>query len=268
MKQRVITAAIGIPLLLGLIYLGNIPFLLLVAALMAGGTYELYRMMYQGKEVPFLLIAVLISEALMLLGVYFGWANWASVGLMAAFLLIFIYAIVQFPKVTFQDMANNFLIVLYIGWTLAHLIAIEQLMNGRTLLFYLFFAIWSSDTGAYFAGRSLGRHKLAPHVSPNKTIEGAIGGILTTVVVLLLVNVYFGLCAAEAIVILAVVLSAVGQMGDLVESMFKRFAKVKDSGNIFPGHGGVLDRFDSLIMTAPFLYYTIVVLIFLGYPIY
>ena len=265
MKQRVITAVVGVPVLLLLIYLGGIPFAALVAVLMAAGTYEVYQMVR--KERTFLLAAVLISEAVMLVSVYAGWKSWSSIGLMCAFLLIFIYAILHFPQVDLNDMAINFLAVLYIGWTLGHLIAIERLPYGTTMLFYLFVAIWSSDTGAYFTGRFLGRHKLAPHVSPHKTIEGAVGGVVTTVVVLLLVNSYFKLCAVEEIIVLGIVLSIVGQIGDLVESMFKRFVNVKDSGNVLPGHGGVLDRFDSLIMAAPFLYYTIVVLTFFGYHI-
>ena len=265
MKKRVITAVVGVPVLLLLIYLGGIAFAALVAVLMCAGTYEFYQMVR--KERTFLLGAVLSSEAVMLIGVYLEWKTWASVGLMCAFLLIFIYAILHFPHINLNDMAVNFLAVLYIGWTLARLIAIEQLPYGTTMLFYLFVAIWCSDTGAYFAGRFLGRHKLAPHVSPHKTIEGAVGGVVATVVVLFLVNMYFQLCAVEEIIILGIVLSIVGQIGDLVESMFKRFLEVKDSGNILPGHGGVLDRFDSLIMAAPFLYYTIVVLVFLGYHI-
>ena len=265
MKQRVITAVVGVPVLLLLIYLGGVPFAAMVAVLMAAGTYEFYQMVR--KQCTFILGAVLISEAVMLLGVYIGWQNWSSVGLMCAFLLIFIYAILHFPKVDLNDMAVNFLVVLYIGWTLGHLIAIERLPEGTTMLFYLFIAIWSSDSGAYFTGRFLGRHKLAPHVSPHKTIEGAVGGVVTTVVALFLVNLYFQLCAVEEIIVLGIVLSVIGQIGDLVESMFKRFVDVKDSGNVLPGHGGVLDRFDSLILAAPFLYYTIVVLTFFGYHI-
>ena len=265
MKQRVLTAVVGVPVLLLLIYLGGLPFAALVAVLMAAGTYEFYQMVH--KECHFLLGAVLISEAVLLLGVYLEWNNWASVGLMSAFLLIFIYAIWRFPQININDMAMNFLAVLYIGWTLAHLVAIERLTDGTTLLFYLFVAIWCSDSGAYFCGRFMGRHKLAPHVSPNKTVEGAIGGVITTVAALLLVNMVVKLCAVEEIIVMGIVLSLVGQIGDLVESMLKRFVEVKDSGHVLPGHGGILDRFDSLILAAPFLYYTIVVLSFFGYHI-
>lgn len=265
MKERVLTAVVGVPVLLLLIYLGGIPFAVLTGILVAVGTYE-YRKMVE-KEHIFLFYSVLFVEAIMLVTMYWGWKSWASVGLMLAFLLIFIHAIIYYPKITVVDMGINFLAILYIGWTLPHLIAIERLPYGTTMLFYLFIAIWSSDTGAYFAGRFLGKHKLAPLVSPNKTIEGSIGGIVTTIVVLLLINLGFKLFAIQEIIGLAIILSVVGQIGDLVESMLKRFMGIKDSGNILPGHGGILDRFDSLIMAAPFLFYSVVVLTFLGYHI-
>ena len=126
------------------------------------------------------------------------------------------------------------------------------------MLVYLFLAIWGSDSGAYFAGRFFGKHKLAPNLSPKKTKEGSVGGILCAVLLVVGYSVYLGEGAMFTLplsIVFGVVISIIGQIGDLAESMIKRFAQVKDSGNILPGHGGILDRFDSIIMAAPFVSY-------------
>lgn len=125
-------------------------------------------------------------------------------------------------------------------------------------LYYVLFAlliVWSTDTGAYFIGRQFGKHKLAPHVSPNKTVEGFIGGIVSAIIIAGGFFYLMNLSGNIGLVILAlIVLSIFGQLGDLVESALKRFYGVKDSGKILPGHGGILDRFDSLLFVLPLLH--------------
>lgn len=263
MKERIITALVGAPIILGLAYAGGLPFSILIGLLIVLGTWE-FGQMVSGQNYHFMFAVVLISQMVMLIPIYLGWENWASLGLITAFLCIFIQAVICYPKFDVADMGINFMAVLYIGWTLIHLLAIEQLPNGKMIVLYLFLAIWSSDSGAYFVGRFFGRHKLAPNLSPKKTVEGAVGGIITTIVVLELVNSILKLFTWSEIIIVGLILSLVGQLGDLVESMLKRFLGVKDSGKILPGHGGILDRFDSLILVAPFIYYTISLLLLQG----
>lgn len=123
-------------------------------------------------------------------------------------------------------------------------------------LLYALFIVWLTDSGAYMIGRKLGRHKLAPHISPNKTWEGSVGG---TVVATIVVSVFwyffpFGGHSLTTMVILTLIFSIVGQLGDLVESALKRYYGVKDSGKILPGHGGILDRFDSLLLVLPVIH--------------
>lgn len=121
-------------------------------------------------------------------------------------------------------------------------------------LMYLFLLVWGADSGAYFAGRKLGKRKLAPHVSPNKSIEGLLGGLVTVIVVILVVqSLYLDLSLAGhiAFLLLSIITVFSSVLGDLFESMIKRRAGIKDSGRILPGHGGVLDRIDSLLAAAP-----------------
>lgn len=262
MGIRIISALVGLPILLFFIYLGGGPFAFMVAVLATVGLYEFARMA-QGKQ-QFLFVPVLLGVWVMLAGSYWQLENWSALGILVTFCMVFVTAVFQFPAFNVEDIAINFLGLIYIGWTLAHLIAFDGLGDGRILVLYLFVAIWSSDSGAYFVGRFLGRHKLCPRVSPKKTVEGSVGGIVTTCVLLSLLNAYFAMLPPVATVVIAVAISIIGQIGDLIESLIKRYYGVKDSGKLIPGHGGVLDRFDSIMLAAPVMYYCIVIAQYFG----
>ena len=126
--------------------------------------------------------------------------------------------------------------------------------NGLPLFFFVLFNIWATDSGAYFIGRALGKRKLWPEISPKKTVEGAIGGIASALVLTVIFQLIHPLFSFSEALLAAIVIAVFGQMGDLVESALKRHYGVKDSGNILPGHGGILDRFDSLIFVLPILH--------------
>jgi phosphatidate cytidylyltransferase len=150
--------------------------------------------------------------------------------------------------------------VLYIGLTLSYLLQIRRLPEGTLLIFFLFFVTWAGDTGAYILGKSIGRHALAPVISPKKTYEGLAGGLALACVTALVARGWF-LPAFSFMdcIALAVMLTVVGLIGDLAESAIKRSAGFKDSGARIPGHGGMLDRLDSLLFTGPALYYYVTI---------
>jgi phosphatidate cytidylyltransferase len=151
--------------------------------------------------------------------------------------------------------------ILYVGWLLSHLVALRGLDAGRNWVFFALFTTWASDTTAFFIGRKLGRHKLAPNISPGKTWEGATGGILGAIIVSILfftaTPFHLPLTYWQAIP-LSILVSIFGQVGDLVESLLKRNMGVKDSGKLMPGHGGILDRMDSIIFAGIVVYYYVI----------
>jgi phosphatidate cytidylyltransferase len=178
-------------------------------------------------------------------------------GIMA---VMMITSIAVFPKRNAADAALTLTGVVYTGMMLSCVYLVRQTPKGQFWVWYLLFVSWGSDTCAYFVGRALGKHKMAPVLSPHKTVEGAAGGIVGSILLCLL----FGLiCAGTAQVDMGVMIkislliglvgAVVSELGDLFASSIKRTMNVKDYSHLIPGHGGILDRFDSMILAAPFV---------------
>ena len=149
--------------------------------------------------------------------------------------------------------------ILYIGWLLSYYVELRSLNDGRGWVFLAILSTFASDASAYFTGKALGRHKMAPYVSPKKTWEGAMGGILGAIVASVALSILFRLPLLWwGAIIVGILISIIGQFGDLVKSLFKRNMGIKDSGNILPGHGGLLDRMDSLAFAGVLVYYFVV----------
>jgi phosphatidate cytidylyltransferase len=187
------------------------------------------------------------------------WINGDLVLCLAIGLPFLIEIIRRDPGSALQNSSSVLLGVLYIGWLLGrHLILLRQIPDpdGRHLVFLLLGITWSGDIGAYLVGMRFGKHKVIPAVSPGKSVEGYIAGIVFSCITALAIHHWLlpsiGLLH---VVILGIGLTVIGQIGDLAESLLKRGAKVKDSGRLMPGHGGILDRCDSIIFIAPALYY-------------
>ncbi|MDV2989118.1 MAG: phosphatidate cytidylyltransferase [Dehalogenimonas sp.] len=152
--------------------------------------------------------------------------------------------------------------VIYIGWLLSFIVALRGLDGGREWVFFALGVTAASDTFAYFIGRVFGKHKMAPSISPNKSWEGAVGGAVCAVIMALILKAVFDLPASYLeLGLLGLAASAVGQAGDLVESLFKRNMAIKDSGNSIPGHGGFMDRMDSVVFAAVLVYYYVIIFI-------
>ncbi|MCR6544703.1 phosphatidate cytidylyltransferase [Dehalobacterium formicoaceticum] len=250
--QRILSSVLGIPLVLWVSYQGGLIFRIGVAGIILIGLYEYGTMMRsKGYQVPF--ISLFAGGLLVLMGamgVYF-----LPGGIFFPILLIFIFTVI-FKGGNYESSALSLTGLFLFAWTIAHLILIrETFPSGYKYIFLAFVITWTTDTGAYIFGRLLGRHKLAPRISPNKTIEGALGGMLLCLVLVYALKGFFPQITLNLFMALGGIASLLGQMGDLMESAVKRWAGVKDSGNIIPGHGGVLDRFDSLTLVAPLMYY-------------
>lgn len=160
------------------------------------------------------------------------------------------------------DTAVTLLGIIYVGGLFLYLILIYNFSSGgvnigKRLIWLPILATWITDTLAYFTGLNFGRHKLAPNISPNKTIEGAVGGLVGSILLVAVAGLWLPLSFLDLKnrIILGTLVGIAAQLGDLVESAFKRDAQIKDSGNLIPGHGGVLDRFDSLLFVLPVTYY-------------
>jgi phosphatidate cytidylyltransferase len=159
-------------------------------------------------------------------------------------------------KITYADLSTVFFASFFISFFISSLLVLVRAENGRLWVFFPFIIAFTTDSSAFFVGRLAGKHKLAPHISPNKTVEGSVGGLCGAVIFMLiyalLIEIAFGLYVKLLPVVLCAILGSVaGQFGDLVFSGIKRQAGLKDYGDLLPGHGGILDRFDSVIFVAP-----------------
>jgi phosphatidate cytidylyltransferase len=173
----------------------------------------------------------------------------------AMFVLLFI-TVLSKNVITIDKISVLWLGAVYIGMGFHYMLSMRIADHGLFWSIFIFVCIWASDSGAYFVGSKLGKHPLWPQISPKKSIEGAIGGIIFSVVAALVFAGYAPeLLSIARAFLLGLVIAIVGQLGDLIQSAYKRVKGIKDSGNLLPGHGGVLDRVDSWLIVFPFLYW-------------
>ena len=267
LKKRIISAIIGILLLIFLVFSGSLPFFITVSLITILAVREYSRMLeIEAKELRFLLA---VSAVLIVFNVYLlsNNLNFLPAGIIF-FIIIFslyIYNLYNYEEKEFiKNMSHQLFSVIYIGGGLSFAVFLRDINQGpfftTSALWLVLIATWLTDSGAYFIGKKFGKHPMAPIISPNKTIAGAVGGILTTAVFIIFVSFFFEVYNIYYL-IFAFSFPIVAIMGDLFESCIKRYFDVKDTGTIIPGHGGILDRFDSFIFTAPFTYYFIILLL-------
>jgi len=266
LKKRVITALWGLPLLIAAVWFDKpLPwFTILVAIWGLLAVFEFYRMVAASK-IALLTYFGLVWTLLFILSPHF--QNDFPVPLVplllssAVVISLILLLLCRQKEAAFIDWAWTIAGTLYVGWLLSHFVALRGLDDGRNWVFFALFVTFGSDTAAFFIGRALGRHHLAPHISPGKTWEGAIGGILGAIVVSLLFTLTTPLSLPLSYwqaILLGLLVSIFGQLGDLVESLLKRNTGVKDSGKLLPGHGGFLDRIDSIVFAGIVVYYYVI----------
>jgi phosphatidate cytidylyltransferase len=184
------------------------------------------------------------------------WGFYLTLLLIPLFSFVFIFELYRNEKRPLLNMATTFLGLFYIAFPLSllnHLAFLNGEYNGKIIL-GIFILIWLTDTGAYVFGVTLGKHRLFERISPKKSWEGFFGGLLVALVGSYFMPIYFDVFSFKQWAIIASIIVFFGTMGDLVESMLKRSLSIKDSGNVLPGHGGILDRFDSLVFTIPVIF--------------
>lgn len=273
LKKRVITALWGIPLLVVAIWFDTpLPWFTILVAIWGGlAVFEFYRLVAASKVPPltyFGLIWTLLfilshdPALLTLIEPYFDHNRLTPLLLTSAVILPLIWLLRRAQKEkAFISWAWTIAGILYMGWLLSYLVALKGLDEGRNWVFLALFTTFASDTTAFFIGRAWGKHQFAPHISPKKTWEGAVGGVIGAIIV----SLFFILPTPLRLpmnwgqaILLGLLASIFGQLGDLVESLLKRNMGVKDSGRLIPGHGGVLDRIDSIVFTGVVVYYYVI----------
>lgn len=246
------------------IILGDLALLIMLAVMLFFGSKEYVKMLNHKGFYPSLKV-IYFTEAILASVVYFKRVDLVAITLTICAMCSFMWVLFRGRQPYIANVATTLLGMVYCGWFPLHLIFLRDLScakydSGLAFVVLMFTSILLTDVGAYYIGTKFGKHKLAPVISPNKTIEGSIGGIFFAVLgalviwlymkTLLLIDIhwYIAVCGALISTIFA-------QIGDLCESLIKRDAGVKDSGNSLPGHGGFLDRTDSFILTIPIMYY-------------
>ncbi|HWR43129.1 phosphatidate cytidylyltransferase [Sporomusa sp.] len=270
--MRILTAVIGIPVAIYIINYGTWIFAAAVALLALSAWHEFSRMMC-AKDIKVQYNIGFFGVILVLGCAWLGNAQELIMVMVLLVLLTMVKTVLSHRKFGVIEAAVTLLGTLYISLPFAHLIllrfteqhqyiptALGSLSTGAAYLWLAFVGTWASDTLAYFVGSVLGRHKLCPAISPGKTYEGAAGGLVGSIAGVTAMGTLCGLPITHTL-ILGFLVGIAAPLGDLTESALKRFTGVKDSGNVLPGHGGVLDRFDAIMFAVPVVYYYIRVFI-------
>ena len=257
MKTRVIVSIILLPILL-LIVLG-LPAIYTAILFAAMAVIAVHELMYTTKLVDnqrLITYAMLMAVAVTLWGYYGHPYIWGVLGATLFFVLLFLEMVLSHAKLPFAQVCIGVFAGMVVPFLLSSLVRIRVMEDGKYYILVAFVLAFSADSGAYFAGRFFGKHKLAPVVSPKKTIEGAIGGVISAVACMLLYGLILQLGFDKSIhygyaALYGAIGSTVSILGDLAFSVVKRQVNIKDYGKVIPGHGGILDRFDSMTMVAP-----------------
>lgn len=258
-KERLISGIILVILAIGMIVSGGMVLLFSTLAISIVGMYELCRV-FQIEKTPLAIVSYITAV------LYYCNLHWKVIEdpmmIAMAFLIVLMFLYVfAYPKYEARHILAVFFGFFYVGVMLSYVYQIRMLNNGLYLAFLIFICSWGCDTSAYCVGKLIGKHKMSPVLSPKKSVEGAIGGIvgtaLLTVLYLSVFRAQMGIETSQILMlaVISAIAGAISMIGDLTASAIKRNYNIKDYGNLIPGHGGILDRFDSMMITAPIIYY-------------
>jgi phosphatidate cytidylyltransferase len=261
LSTRSIVAVIGIPLIVALCLLGKIYFLMLPLGIGLISFYELAKMARNKHSY----VNLILGSLIVFLIIVNEYRPFIEIKLIILFSIIVLLLSELFrnKESAISNLGTTLLGIFYIGFFSGSLVDLREFYNdsaftyfqGGYLIISILVSIWVCDSAAYFLGTALGKHKLMPRISPNKSWEGAIAGFIFSVITFIAAKaLVLEFLEWRDIIVIGIIIGILGQFGDLIESMIKRDSRVKDSSSIIPGHGGILDRFDSLLFTAPAVY--------------
>ena len=272
MKTRIVSAVAAIALLAVVVYLGSLAIGLAIFVLAITGIYEFYKALEKGGFKPVYIVGYLSCLSLLIpvvsslfpAGAGIADADTmllsAALGVFATLAVLFCLLIFSNGKYTVADISVTLFGILYIVFLFLFVTLTRNMELGYLYIWLIFIGAWATDTFAYFTGVTIGKTKILPRVSPKKSLEGCIGGVIGCIAAMLLFGLYFKNTISVPLyhfAILGLICGLISQIGDWAASAVKRAVEIKDYGNIMPGHGGVLDRLDSILFTAPVVYFYI-----------
>jgi phosphatidate cytidylyltransferase len=257
--SRILVSIVGLPLVLGIVWLGGWWTAALAGVVAVVALHELFAI---ARELRPVVLAGYAGALAVILGAKLGGPEWMAAGVAATLALAFVVKGLAGTRQTMTvSVGVTVLGAVWIGLGLAHLVLLRELSHhGRLAVLTVLIAVFAMDTAAYFGGRLLGRHKLAPHTSPGKTWEGFVFGTVVAVLVPFFALYHQGFLDIPSSLVLGGVVALAGPLGDLFESAVKRDMNVKDSGRLLAGHGGMLDRIDAILFASVAAWYTIAAL--------
>lgn len=261
-STRIIVSIIAIPLIIGACIYGGIPFLIFVLGIALISFWEFNKLVENKNSFPNFILGSLFI-ILIILNSYYGFTDFYVLTIISSSVIL-LFELFRNKESAILNVGSTFLGIFYLGLFSSSILLIREYYvnsemlysEGGYLLISIMVSIWVCDSAAFFLGSAFGKHKLFPRVSPNKSWEGAIAGFVFAIISMLVAKfLIMDLFSLVDAIIIGAIVGVIGQMGDLVESLIKRDADVKDSSAIIPGHGGIFDRFDSLLLTAPAVYF-------------
>ncbi|MCL2766718.1 MAG: phosphatidate cytidylyltransferase [Peptococcaceae bacterium] len=257
--QRLISALIGAFIIVAAVWYAGIPLLILTGAIVALGIREVVRILEKLDIKPSMILAQ-AGGLILLAGAYFFVDGYPGPTITIILFLHFIFCLVNYPKYNLADMASTLFVTLYIG-LLYYFYLISTLESAWIWLILMLTCTWACDIFAFIIGKSYGRFYIVPVLSPKKTVEGTIAGIIGSTLVAGVFTFIYPDLPLVKIIVLGLLIGVAAFLGDILASAIKRQAGIKDSGTLIPGHGGILDRFDSVFFTAPLVYYYAMILL-------